>query len=342
MSPRMAPDGAQRSYRIFGVTLATDYPLRTPLPETDDPPELFFTCSESGFPEPPPPKATPDYVSRNVLDSGVPFMELYRGSESDLLRFREVADFRVSREAIRARLFDPAYAHMVEIHLLGTVFSYWMERRGIPVLHAAAVAVDGRAIGFMATNRGGKSSLAASLMQAGHPMLSDDLVAIQRSDEGFEARPGYPSMRLWPDQAAHFDPEWERLPIVHPRFSKRRLRVGTGGFGRFLDAPLPLSALYLPDRRDADGGEAGATGVTIEPLPQREAVIELIRGSFLPELLQVAGFAEDRLRMLAGLAEEIPVRRLGYPEGMHRLPRVRDRILDDARSLVPSTRPGGS
>ena len=349
--PASDPDPPGGRRRILGVTLATEYPLRTPLPPSDDPPDITFTFREAGLPAPPAWKPAPDYASPNLLESGASFLALYKGEpdggepdgkdesdgrRTDLLRFSEVADFLVADDRIDCCLFDPDYAHMVEIHLLGTVLSYWLEREGIPVLHAAAVAVNGAALGFVATNKGGKSSLAASLMQIGHPLLSDDLVGIQRSGRGFEARPGYPSMRFWPDQAAHFHPEWERHPLAHPRFSKRRIPVGDGGFGSFLDAPRPLACLYLPERRKAGAGDPT---VAIGTIPTPEAVIELIRGSFLPNLVEGAGLASLRLQHLAELAAAVPVRRVAYPEGMRFLPYVRDRILEDAAPEVSRVAP---
>ena len=56
----------------------------------------------------------------------------------------------------------------------------------------------------MAGNQSGKSGLAAALMAAGHPMLSDDVLPIQDVDGELRARSGYPQMRMWPDEAAHF------------------------------------------------------------------------------------------------------------------------------------------
>jgi hypothetical protein len=325
-------EGEIRRYRLLGLTLETSFRFATPLPPSPHPPDLRFSLEAGG---PLPPGVTPskpDFESPIRIESGAPLVALYRAPDEDRLSFPEVADFQVGDRTIRCRLLDPEYAYMVEIHLLGVVLSYWLERRGIPVLHASAVSVDDRAVGFMATNRGGKSSLAISLVERGHPLLSDDLLGLQEAGSGWETRPGFPSMRMWPDLAERvMGAGWEALPLAHPRFSKRRVPVGAGGFGRFLDRSQPLACLYLPERQDP--GEIGEDGpaVRVETLPPAQAVMELIRGSFLLRIPQAAGFAPNRLRLFSDLVGRVPVRRLVYPSGFGLLPEVTDRILEDLR-----------
>lgn len=322
-------------YRLFGLTLETDFGFRTPLQTTRTPAELRFTCARQAPADLPPPSGDPAFTSRGRLESGAPTLVLYRGPGSDVIRYSEVADFYLTADRVHCHLIDPQYDFMVEIHLLGLVFAFWFERQGIPMLHAAGVSVDGRAAVFMATNKGGKSSLAGALMQAGHPLLSDDLIGIQAGTAGYEGRPGYPSMRLWPDQAAHFHGALEGLGLAHPRLDKRLVPVGDEGFGAFCDAPIPIAALYLPDRRPPGEGDRE---VEISPLRPREAVIELVRGSFLPALVEGAGLAPDRLATFARLAAAVPVRRLVYPEGVDFLPEVRAAILDDVGRQGPARR----
>jgi hypothetical protein len=314
-------------YRLFGVTVASSFPFETPLSRTDRAADVTFTCSRDAPPDLTDPGGEPVFTSRGRLPGGAPVLVLYRGAITELIRYTEVADFYLADDRIYCHLLDPTYDFMVELHLLGLVFSYWFERQGIPMLHASAVVVDGRAAVFVATNKGGKSSLACALMDAGHPLLSDDVVGLQMTTGGLEGRPGFPSMRLWPDQAAHFHGEWEGLSLAHPRHEKRRVPVGPGGFGSFQDAPAPLAGFYLPERRPASAG----LDIDLSPVHPGQAVIELVRGSFVPRLAQEAGFARDRLALFGRLAAAVPVKRLVYPEGNEHLPMVRDAIIQDVR-----------
>jgi hypothetical protein len=225
-----------------------------------------------------------------------------------VLRFPGQADFWLADRRIEARLLDPASGADLEMRLLGPVLAYWLERAGIPVLHAAAVEMGGRAVGFLAGSRGGKSSLAAALVEAGRPLVTDDLLPVEQRPGDLYALPGYPQMRLWPEAARRFaGAEADELPRVHPQLDKRRLPVA-----RFHGEPLPLGRLYLPERRPG-------TEIAIRPVSPRDALIELLARSFIPQLAASGGREGERFDRMARLAERVPVYRLIYPEGLDRL-----------------------
>ena len=323
--------GNARRYRVLGLTLETDMEFRTPLPPTIKAPDIHLHLTRGPRPPEWPVDEVPIFESPLRIEDDLPLVALHRGPQGDLLRFTEVADFFMADDVIRAHLVDPEYAFMVEIHLRGVVLSYWLERKGIPVLHASAVSVAGRTVGFIGTNRGGKSSLAVSLMARSFPLISDDLVGLQVSDAGVLARPGFPSMRMWPDLAREvLGEEWERMPLAHPRLEKRRVPVGPDGFGRFLDRAQPLACLYLPERVDPGEGESD---VRIHDVSPGEAVFEFLRGSFITRLPQAAGFTTNRLQLFMALAQTVPVRRLVYPSGFQHLPRVSESILADVGAV---------
>lgn len=322
-----------RTYRLFGVTLGTAEPLRTKLSVAEaGPPDVVFrrVAAPPGVPE-----GAPVFESPVLLDSGESFLRLYRCPAGDLLRFTEVSDWLLTGDRMDVHLLDPEYEFALEIQLMGAVLSYWLERRGTPVLHASAVRVDGSALAFLATNRGGKTSLAATLMQSGAPLVTDDLLCVRDSGTGTAtydgetrvareplAIPGYPQMRMWPDLARHFLGSADGLDKVHPRLEKRRVPVGPTGFGSFSREPARLARLYLPERRE--GGS-----VEIEPLSPRDAVVELVRATFLPRITFAAGLQADRMKRFVRIAERVPMRRLRFPEGLDDLPRVREAVLSD-------------
>lgn len=212
---------------------------------------------------------------------------------------------------------EGARLDLAELRFLGPVLSYWFERRGAPTLHAAAVAVNGRAVAFLSRHGGGKSGLAAAMVQAGFPLLTDDLLVLEETAERWEVRPAYPEMRMWPDEAAHFVGPPEGLPLVQADSEKRRVAVGDGGFGSFLDASTPLACIYLASRRPGGDGD-----IEIRPVSRSEALIELVRHSFSPRLVEAAGLQPTRLDRLARLVRAVPVRRLVYPSGFDRLPDI--------------------
>ncbi|HTQ81300.1 MAG TPA: hypothetical protein VMM92_14980 [Thermoanaerobaculia bacterium] len=316
-----------KTFRVFGFNLASDFPFATHLDVSSSPPDLTFSYQatsrwDDGE------KAVPIYVSPYPTETGEPPAELYRLPEQDLLRFPGICAFRIEPHHLHGHAATEAIAPLVEIRLLGPALSYWLEGRGLPILHASAVEIDGRALVFAADQGGGKSGLAAALLRSGAALLSDDVVALETGDGGeIAVRSAYPEMRMWPDEARHFLGNVDALRLVQPGAEKRRVPVGRGRFGDFSGRTLPLQRLYLPERRKAWPGSGGGI---FTPLSRREALIELVRLSFMPHLVEAVGLQPGRLDLLSRLVQQVSVRRLLYPAGFERLEEVAQAIRQDA------------
>lgn len=346
-----------RRHRLYGLTLDSNFSFTHPLPQSNpehDPTgaDLVFELAEDdrlpgeerpGEPETP---AETVYRSPERLPGGQSVLTAVRAGAWTHLRFADTGAFAIGPDRILARPdepFDDARRTLLELRLLGPVLAFWLERSGRTVLHAAAVTVEGRAAVFLSSNHGGKTSLATALMKAGRPLLTDDVLAVEEAAEagtdgttdGFRAHAGYPQMRLWPADVERFLPEetagspTSSFPRVHPGFDKVRVPVGPGGLGAFDRASRPPGCIYLPDRREPD--QNGGEEVEISGVSRRDAVLALLRHSFLPRLVAAMGWQERRLDQLARLATAVPVRRLTYPSGHEHLPVVAEAIVGDLR-----------
>ena len=323
-----------RRVRLFGLSVETAFPFRTLLaPGRPGPVDLEISVA-ADRPAAGGAAATTVYESPERLEDGQPALVVERAAGWDRLRFSRVADVLCAGSAIRVERHPAASDDLVEIQLLGTVLAFWFERAGELVLHGSAVELDGRAVAFIAGNGRGKSSLAAQLMTLGRPLVTDDLVVVDAAGPAPRIRPGYPQMRFWPDAAIRFVHDPEALDHVHPDFDKRRLPVGPDGFGTFCDRTLPLAAVYLPRRLRG----AGAAEAMAMPVAPAGAVLELVARSFMPRLVEAAGWQGDRLGRLARVVETVPVRWLDYPSGYDRLERVARAVLADLATL-PRTGP---
>ena len=310
-----------RIHRLFGIRLASDFRFKSYLLAGEPPADLVFTFrsqATSGLPEP---GAAAAFARPAFEEESAGYVD--RLEAMDVVRFPGLADFHVTEDRIDCHAREPGVVDLVEIHLLGSTLSYWLERRGIPTLHGSAVEVDEHAIGFLSSHSGGKTGLAAAMACREHRLLTDDILPVEEVGDAFLAQPGYPQMRMWPDEAAHFLDRWEELETIHPRYSKRRVPVSTR---RFCDRPRPLACLYLPRRRPLEETDQR---VEIRALRRRDAVIELVRHSFSPYVVEEVGWQRRRLEFFARLAERVPVRRLTYPSGFEQLPRVCDEVVKD-------------
>lgn len=319
--------GDKHRYRALGLTVETELAFRTKLLPSAEAPDLRFRITHGSQPPRWPVSADAVFESTYQNEAGTPLFSIHPGDDGQLLRFPEIADYFLTADLVHGHLMDPDYGYMMEAHFLGMVLALWLELAGILTLHASAVSVGNRAVAFLGTNKAGKSSLAVAMMQRGCPLLSDDIVGLVTGDSGIHARPGFPSMRMWPDLAQHANGAgWEQLPLVHPGLDKRRVDVGPGGLGRFIDEVQPLACVYIPKRRDVRDDDLD---VWIEPVSRAKAVFELLREAFFPWLAQDGEFGADRLQILGELVERVPVRRLVYPEGFQHLPRIAERVLSD-------------
>jgi hypothetical protein len=300
-------------HRLFGLTVTSGFPFNIALPPGHGPAELSLSLSAHPFGHP---LSPPLYVSAFRDRNGASLASLYREAPGELLCFPKAGDFRVGSNRIDG-YWPRVQSDLAELRLLGPVMSYWFERNGFTVLHASAVVVDRLAIAFVSSHGGGKSGLAAAMIQAGASLLTDDLLVLEERHDQWEGRPSYPHMRMWPDEAEYFLGSYVDLPSVQKDAEKRSVAIGEGGFGSFLEASAPLDCVYLASRRPETGG-----GIEIQPVSRSEALIELVRHSFSARLVEAAGLQPARLDRLARLVRAVPVRRLVYPSGFDRLPEV--------------------
>ena len=187
-------------------------------------------------------------------------------------------------------------------YLLGPVMGFVLRLRGTPCLHASAIAFDGGAVAVAAHAGGGKSSTAAGFARMGLPVLTDDVLAISVTPEGFNARPAYPRVRLWPESVEALFGAADVLPRLTPNWSKRFLPLEGGPFD-FQSREVPLRAVFvLGDRRP--GG-----GARFERLGAPEALVWLVAHAYSARLLDRAMRARE-FEVLSAVAAAVPAWRV--------------------------------
>jgi len=311
------------TYSLHGVTLESRFVFQNRLVPMEGRPDLVFTCCIGPLPPPPEELLWPR--------DGPGDITLYRTSDATVLRFADISCFALRAGRIDACLARREQLHLVEIQLFGMVLALWLEQRGVPVLHGAAVAPGDRAVAFLGSGGAGKTSMTASFLQVGAGLLTEDLLALEPTPGAVLAHPGHPQLRMWPDGARHFLRRSDGLAIVHPAFAKLRVPIGEPMIGELASRPLPLGAVYILER------QAAGTGPSITPVAAGEALIALVRHSFVPELIQATAQAGPRFSTLAEIARCVPVFRLQYPDGLQRLPDTRRAILDHLEGLPRAT-----
>jgi hypothetical protein len=198
----------------------------------------------------------------------------------------------------------------------GLAMGIVLHQRGLLVLHASAVALDGSAVAILGDAGAGKSTLAAALHARGHEILSDDVIGIDVRGAEPSVRPAYPHMKLRPDAAAFLGRRPETLPRVAGNVDKRVCRVDR----RFAAAALPLRRVYLL----ADGNCQA-----VRALRPRGAFLMLVRHSCAGPVLKASGTSSRHFRQCAALAKRVGVRRLRRPKRLSALPALAGLVEED-------------
>jgi hypothetical protein len=208
---------------------------------------------------------------------------------------------------------------------LGPSLSFALINLGIEPLHSTTLAIDGHGVALMGDCGYGKSSLGASFVQAGHQLLTDDLLVTSRERGQFLAHPGAPRVKLFPAIAKLiFGPRVRglRLDGLTPKWiiplNERRSRR----------TPAPLKAIYVlrpPGRRTS-------SDVVIRQLSPRRAFLELVRNTFNMAVSDPSRL-ERQFALATTVAARVPVKSLSYPRKLSMLRDARNAILADLQTL---------
>lgn len=244
------------------------------------------------------------HVARERGPEVEPGLKVFEGPDSVRWEYADGTRFRVDAAGREVEAAWPAHFTVGDMatYLLGPILRYILRRRGIVPLHAGAVEIDGSAVAFLGPPGAGKSTLVASLAGLGHPVLTDDVLALSERDGRIAALPAYPIVRLWPDSARRLFGAADALPLMTPNWEKRFLDLRAGGY-RFADRELPPGAIYLlePPVEDA--------GVSIAAAPPAATLPAVLGNASARYVLDREARARE-FRLVTRLLSEVPVRRV--------------------------------
>lgn len=266
-----------------------------------------------------------------VHPNGEPWARFVRTRSGTRLQFPGRAEFLLSETGqVLSRHPFPGVTpegirDLEQNHVLPLVLS----RHEKIVLHASAVDVKGGAIAFAGASGRGKSTLATSFATSDGRLLSDDGLVAEPRNGGFELLPTHPSVRLWADSEE---------ALLGPRLSDvggaadAKARIPAGNGIAYCSVSRPLRRLYVL-------GDGSSPDVVIEDLAGCDALVELMRLSFLLDVDRPAAVAAHFDR-LSSFVRTTGLYRLDFPRKYELLPAVRQIVLRH-RPKAP-VRPGGA
>ena len=258
-----------------------------------------------------------------VFPDGELWAAFFRTRLGYLLRFPNLADFGISADGRDVCCHPvPWVSEETVRHLyLNQVLPLALSRLGKLVFHASAVELGGEAVVFVGESGRGKSTLAASFATSGHPFLTDDGLVVEEHGTGYQVLPSHASIRLWEDsQGALVHPT---TPVADPVPFTSKSRFLAGETIAFCDRPRPLHRVYFL-------GDGTSPSVTFAPVSACEALIELVKHSFLLDTRESELIAAH-FDQLTRLVRQRIYCRLDYPRRFEDLSDVRCAILSDCR-----------
>ena len=305
------------SYKICGCTFRSNIPLPELTPGDERQPEFTFElCTErKDFSE------SCHWLNHWYALDGSIWLSFAKLDAAYLLHFPTLVDFVVSSDARTVSCFPQADCPPETMRhlLLNQVIPIVLSHLGKLVLHASACATPQGVMAFMGTTGMGKSTLAAGFGLQGLAVLSDDCTLVEEQNGEAMTVPSYPGLRLWPETVtALFEQEPMLQPLAHYT-DKKRLIFEQDHF----DGPLSLQVVYVLTPENMQD----ITDVTITPLGNREALLEIAKHTFQLDVTHRQKLGQA-FRQYEWLAKTIPFFRLAFPRDYASLSVVNTAILN--------------
>ena len=309
-------------YRYCGLVIRSERPLPELAPTDAGEAVLDLVWTEAR-----PLDEQPDHPAEALANRGEDEFCAFTSVDGiDSLWFEDIGVFRFEAETRAITCTPDPEIDTETLHhiVLDQILPRVLAERGEAILHASAVEIDGVAVAFAARSGSGKSTLAAAFDQAGHAVLTDDVLRLEYRDGELWAHASYPGLRLWPRHAAELLHRAEEGEPVAGYTEKRRFLKG-GRMAVIERAPFPLVRWYVIE---ADAPEGAP--IEIRDVSRRDALVASMGNAFHIGVEDADVHAENlRIRIESPLLERAGA--LVYPRDLELLPAVVDAVVADVR-----------
>lgn len=297
-----ARSSAVRRGQAFGIDVEAEFPIPE-LPASgdggDSPRTSLELAEQSDLKRSWPAREATRLVSRTFPD-GRPMMVVERHEDAGFCIWApRYGRHVVSGDGADVRCALPRVAAWRwERLLFAQVLPLAAALLGRVLFHASAVAVDGGAFGFTGHAGAGKSSVAAHLVARGAALVTDDILALELSDDGVLAHPGASLTGIDAHELGAMTAEGRALLGAHLGKSDKTYVAAP-----IVRGPLPLRGLYFLTRNGGRSIEIGPADST----PAR------LLGSGFISYLRSPPHLVHHLDVCARVADVVPTLRVSVP-----------------------------
>jgi len=273
--PRAFPgDSAPLFYLVYGLTLRSNAPFpHLPVSSHESYDVDVDLAGEMSFEELPAGAVVHPDGAAVVIEADGGRVVRYRNP-----REGNAVQLHFNRDGSRVRVVWKAGVVVdgIPAAVMGPLLGTCIRLRGVVLLHSGAVVVDAGAVLLMGAPGAGKSTTTAALMKRGHPVLTEDIAALDPRDEGVWVQPGPRRIRLLTDVALALGAtlsDWPPLLSDVPSNSAKQL-LDSGGL--FQGEPVRATMLCFLERT-----MEGSPRPALVPLSVKETVPRLLQNLFI-------------------------------------------------------------
>jgi hypothetical protein len=226
--------------------------------------------------------------------------------EKDLFMFLvpKVAIFSIQKgERIIVSPMKGSDEDEIRLFILGTCMGALLIQRKVLPLHGSALAIAGKAYGFIGDSGAGKSTLASAFLSKGYQLLSDDVIAISFAHDNTPfVLPAYPQQKLWQESLQQFGMENSCYRPIYQRETKYAVPVPA----KFYTEPLPLAGLFELIKTESEN-------IEIHRIQSLERLQTLFLHTYRNFLIPRAGLTEWHFNTSVKIMNQISIFQLRRP-----------------------------
>ncbi len=301
-------------YRAFGLNIVSDWPLPSLATADFETPDLSILHEAVG-----------SHLGADWSENRKTFANWEAMPGKFLMKVTGVASFLAldGKMLLIERENDAVGDDAVTAYMMGSMMAAILQQRGKSLLHSSAVEICGKAAVFAGPSGMGKSTLAARLVQAGHALIADDVVALTQDQSGrFCATPSFPTSRLWDDALGKLSLEEKTSSRVRPELDKYLLPSES-----YCDTPRPIGAIYILKQDNQ-------SEVTIERVPLRDAHHRLNMQGFRKGFLKGHKMLPQHFKTMIALARQVPAFSVLRPRDGFALDQLADAVTTHAQKFA--------
>lgn len=292
-----------QTYHIFGLTIRSSLSLPAQVIDgfsADDQPDVII---EYGPPQ--------KHLSNSRNEKSY-----YQAMPGEfLLRIDAVASYYVrGGNSITITPEPGAQEEQIRIFLMGSAIGALLHQRNILVLHAGAIAVNGRGVLFSGHSGSGKSTLAAAFHKRGYPFVADDVCAVIMAGGQPAIIPGFSRLKLWDDVLKKLGQDKEQLESVRWTKTMNKYFLPVESID---EKPFSLKSVFILSKTSADK-------IDITELKGHQKIYPLIDNTYRLGYLNGLGGKNHHFRQCAAVAARTKVHNVTRPDKNFRLSELMD------------------